>query len=128
MVSPYRVPWQGSHFKALTFPPTTLCPSSGHGGDHGKPSNFITFATSGCGFSTTPVIVPFTSWAGSLITDRQIYDWLILFESETKRVWFWERGWGLGSALYVISRYGLFFDMPINIICESSFVCVFRLT
>ena len=50
----------------------------------------------------------------------QVYDWFILFDLEVEHVWRSE--WGVTKILYIVSRYGPLFDMPITITSQSSFL------
>jgi hypothetical protein len=57
------------------------------------------------------------------VADRQVYDWLILFDREVEHIW--RSDWSVGKILFIVSRYGPFLDMPIVIASESDFtLCV----
>lgn len=48
---------------------------------------------------------------------HQVHDWLILLGREVEHVW--RTKWSLGKILYIISRYGPFFGVPVTIISEA---------
>jgi len=44
----------------------------------------------------------------------QVHDWFILLNHEVEHVW--KTKWSVGKVLYILSRYGPFFDTPIMIV------------
>ncbi|KAF9789556.1 hypothetical protein BJ322DRAFT_542728 [Thelephora terrestris] len=43
-----------------------------------------------------------------------VHDWLILLDQEIEYVW--RRKWDIGKVLFIISRYGTFYDLPIRLV------------
>lgn len=58
------------------------------------------------------------------LRDHQVHEWLILFEREVEHIWWKE--WNTSKILFIISRHGLFVDIPITIACESGFIFIHR--
>ena len=56
--------------------------------------------------------------------DHQVHDWLIILNREVEHVW--KTKWSVGKILYILSRYGPFFDTPIVVACESNFILLLR--
>ena len=51
------------------------------------------------------------------LPDHQVHDWLILFDREVEHIW--RKEWNISKILFIISRYGLFLDMPMMIARKS---------
>jgi len=49
--------------------------------------------------------------------DHQVHDWLALIEREVRYIW--QSDSSIIKVLFIITRYGPFFDMPITITSES---------
>ena len=47
------------------------------------------------------------------VADNQVHDWLILLDREIEHIW--RRNWSVGKALFIITRYGPFLDMPLTV-------------
>ena len=51
---------------------------------------------------------------------RQVHDWLILFDCETEHIW--RRKWDIGKVLFIVSRYGAFCDIAISLASEFDLI------
>ena len=67
-----------------------------------------------------PVLQPLTVLSSREIPDHQVYDWLTVLDREVEHIW--RRKWSIPKALFIISRYGPFVDIPVFTTSESDFM------
>ena len=109
--------FQRPDFNILIFSPLNLQSSSIRDGDHGEcPVPLL----------VPPTTVSYAFWmvSESLIFDHQVYDWLALFDREVEHIW--SKEWNIAKILYLLSRYGPFIDVPINLVCTSGLTLVYH--
>lgn len=70
------------------------------------------------------LLITIVSSFHSLRSRRKVYDWLILFDREVEHIW--RKEWNIAKVLFIISRYGLFFDIPVTVACKSDFIVMHR--
>ena len=59
-----------------------------------------------------------------MILNRQVYDWLVLFDREVEYIW--KKEWNVAKMLYIFSRYGPFLDAPIGVVRKSDPALIYR--
>ena len=49
--------------------------------------------------------------------NNQVHEWLILFDREVEHIW--RKDWNVSKVLFILSRYGVFLDIPITLASKS---------
>ena len=99
--------------------------SSVRGGDHGQSLASVALWAPECHFSKIPTINFVCILDDCLIINHrhQVYDWLILLGCEVEYIW--RKKWNIPKILFILSRYGPFIDLLINLTCKSTFpLCI----